>query len=161
MVDIGCRVMQTVTSTLCEQFGPAIREPQSTSNSNGRWHCSLASRRQRWPSHCDVRPCSIHLHDASSARRPDASLPATYRRWFRSCQPSDTPTQPISRPNRTGHSNEQCASDDPQPKATTWPPAYHCGFRSAQAPRRPPGRPPVWSNRPLDMGQRLWFCRPR
>ena len=29
MADMGRVVVQTITSTLCEQFGPAIREPQS------------------------------------------------------------------------------------------------------------------------------------
>ena len=29
MADMGRLVVQTITSTLCEQFGPAIREPQS------------------------------------------------------------------------------------------------------------------------------------
>ena len=34
MADMGYRLLQTVTSTLCEQCGPAIGEPQAASTTN-------------------------------------------------------------------------------------------------------------------------------
>ena len=75
MVDIGCRVMQTVTSTLCEQFGPAIREPlASLANSHYHMGTQMVGGTVHWQAAGNGGPLTVTFVPASAT--PIAPQPA-------------------------------------------------------------------------------------
>ena len=153
MVDIGCRVMQTITSTLCEQFGPAIREPQSTStNSHYQLGTQMVGGTVHWQAAGNGGPLTVTFVPAPSmsmtSHPPVAPMPL-------SLPPiedgSEVTGLPIPLPNpfpgpivpgiATSGLHQMIPNQTPHPgpqRTTTGP-----------------------SNRPLDMGQMLWFRRPR
>ena len=60
MADIGYRLMQTVTSTLCEQCGPAIGEPQSIpTNSHYQFGTQMAGGTLHWQAAGNGGPLTV------------------------------------------------------------------------------------------------------
>ena len=163
---MGGRVMQAVTSTLCEQFGPAIREPQSIStNSHHQLGTQMVGGTVHWQAAVNGGPLTVTFVPAPSIsmspHQPVAPMPF-------SLPPiedgSEVTGLPIPLPNpfpgpvvpgmATCSLHQMVPIHTPLPvpqRTTTGPEVYR--------PQEPPWRPSEWIYRPLDMGQRLWFRR--
>ena len=80
MADMGGRVMQAVTSTLCEQFGPAIREPQSIStNPHHQLGTQMVGGTVHWQAAVNGGPLTVTFVPAPSisttSHQPVAPMP--------------------------------------------------------------------------------------
>ena len=80
MADMGGRVMQAVTSTLCEQFGPAIREPQTIStNPHHQLGTQMVGGTVHWQAAVNGGPLTVTFVPAPSIsmspHQPVAPMP--------------------------------------------------------------------------------------
>ena len=67
MADIGYRLLQTVTSTLCEQCGPAIGEPQAApTNSHFQFGAQMGGGSLHWQAAGNGGPLTVTFLPASS-----------------------------------------------------------------------------------------------
>ena len=161
MADIGYRLMQTVTSTLCEQCGPAIGEPQATpTNSHYQFGAQMAGGTLHWQAAGNGGPLTVTFVPAPSSSTtpppPVAPIPLSLPPIEDRSEVTSLPIPPLNPfpgPIIPGIAPGEAPQFVPNQSPHLGSPAInHYGSRRAQTPRWPPRRPPVWNNRPLDMG---------
>ena len=113
MADMGYRLLQTVTSTLCEQCGPAIGEPQvaTSTNSHFQFGAHMGGGTLHWQAAGNGGPLTVTFLPSSSSSStppppvtPVHSLAQSYRAkgwakrppWYQT-KAQNSPLQPTLR----------------------------------------------------------------